>query len=277
MAGRLTRPLDRALGAAIERAGAPGDVRYTERQLYHQLCRVLLPRPAIRRPAFTLPAPVSYDRFRAALHRRGEVPGLVAPQPLRIGTEDELFDYGLPRLLVCQHPEIATMLLANDLHMEAACPVVSLADLPLDPRWMAALRAGNATVYVLHDASAAGLATTGQVRFRLAVAARSPFGAEADAPGIRITPLGLRPAHAAALHLTASWSGEPVEVPLDGLHPWERRWLAAGRVAEVAAVEPARLVRTVHRLVRGQRRVRPGLPRLREVQTVGFMSWPSEG
>jgi hypothetical protein len=62
-----------------------------------------------------------------------------------------------------------------------------------------------------------------------------------------------------------------------GLRPWERRWLAAGNVAEVAAINPARLVRTLYRLVREQRRVQPGRPGLRKARAVGFMSWPSEG
>ena len=263
--------IDRALAVAVRRAGAPGGVRFTERQLYYELCRVLLPLGgAPRRPGFTLPAPVSYDRYLGALHRLGLTRGLVsAPlEPARaavrpwLAVEPDVLDYGLPRLLVCQDETIAAMLRANDLHLEAACPVYAMADLPLHPDLVTALgRAGDATVYVLHDASAAGLATTHSVRLGL---------------DTRVVPLGLRPMHAATMHLTAGRGpATPDLEPVTGLTPWEHRWLRSGRYAEVAAINPARLLRALHRLVRGQRRIRPGVPRLRQVQAVGFMSWPT--
>ena len=45
----------------------------------------------------------------------------------------------------------------------------------------------------------------------------------------------------------------------------------------LAAVNPARLLRTVHRLVRNQYRPRRALPRLRKLSAVGFLSWPDPG
>jgi hypothetical protein len=150
---------------------------------------------------------------------------------------------------VCQDPDIAAMLLANDLHMEAACLVVGAADLPLDPRL------APRSVYVLHDASAAGFAFARSI-------------------GLRGRQLGLRPAHAAAMHLTRA-PRVPAVAATAGLRPWEQRWLAAGNVAEVAAINPARLVRTLHRLVRDHRRGTPRTP-LRKLAGVGFLSWPTE-
>jgi hypothetical protein len=259
---------DRALGLAIARAAAPGTIRYTERQLYYELCRVLRPlHAAPRRPGFTVRPPVRYERFTAALDRRDPPPGLLVAGTAPRRNPDppaELFDYGFPRLLVCQDAAIAAMLLANELHMESACPVFHLADLPPDPRLTRALRAGGATVHVLHDASAAGLAAVARVR--------QVFAEE----GLRVNALGLRPAHAVALHLTAvrrppGNAADPAD-PAD-LLAWERRWLRSGRVAEVASVNPARLLRTVHRLVRGQSRLR-SRPSLRELRAAGFMTWP---
>ncbi len=275
--GRLrSGVLDRALAAAIARAGAPGRIRFTSQQLYYELCRVLDPlHAAPRLPMFTRPPAVSHATYLsalAALRRRGEVPGLLAapaPRPAatlaRHAAEPDVFDYGLPRILVCQHRGIAAMLHANDLPMESACPVFALADLPPDPRLVAALaRAGDATVYVLHDASPTGMAVPDQVRERV------------DPPeGVRVVALGLRPRHAAALHLTAGRG--PLDAPADsphGLDPWERRWLADGRFAQVAAVNPARLLRTVHRLVRGVRRPRRTLPDLGRARAAGFLTWP---
>ncbi|MEV0129188.1 hypothetical protein AB0H83_12125 [Dactylosporangium sp. NPDC050688] len=265
--------LDRAVAAAVVRAGAPGRIRFTRRQLYYEVCRGLLPVHRLpRNLRFTLPAPVGHARFLAALERHGPVPGLLAepaegPAERRTAPRDDvpdLYDYGLPRLLVCQDPAITGMLLANELHMESACPVFALRDLPLDPRLTEALRrTGDAVVYVLHDASRSGYAAVEDVR--------------AWAGDLRVHPLGLRPVHAAALHLTTGPRDRSTAAGTApaGLEPWELRWLRAGRGVEVAAVNPARLLRTVHRLVRGQTRHRRRTARLRQLQATGFMTWPA--
>ena len=115
---------------------------------------------------------------------------------------------------------------------------------------------------MLHDAGPSGYAAVDDVR--------------RWAGELRVNPLGLRPVHAAALHLTAGPRAHPAEV-LDqpGLEAWELRRLRAGRTVEVAAVNPARLLRTVHRLVRGQTRTRRRSARLRQLQAAGFMTWPA--
>lgn len=71
------------------------------------------------------------------------------------------------------------MLLANHVHLEAACPVLALPDaLPLDPRLLAALeRADGATVHVLHDASPEGVTLPARVR-----AALGPVPGSGSAP-----------------------------------------------------------------------------------------------
>lgn len=232
--------IDSALRRAVARAGAPGGILFTERQLYFELCRGLHPLcHAPRRLGFTVPAPIGYGRFQRALSRwPGEVPGLLtAPRRPAPAPPPEVFEYGLPRVLVCQDREIADMLLANGLHMESVCPVFAADDLPLDDRLRSALEAGAGRVYVLHDTGATGTATIEAVT--------------AWASDVPTVPLGLRPVHAAALHLPR-----------------------AGRVAEVAAVNPARLLRTVHRLVREQYRARRSVPRLRRLAATGYLSWP---
>ncbi|MFX0579994.1 hypothetical protein [Nocardia nepalensis] len=190
--------LDRLLRIAAERAGAPSGLRFTERQLYYEVCRILTPLHRIpRRFAFTVPAPLPYASFRVALERHGELPGLLTPAPPRATRaglhtpEPDLFDYGLPRLLVCESDAIAQMLRANGLPMESACPVLSAAELPLDPGVASMLARVEGTIYLLHDASAEGLTFPA----RLAHLTDIP-------DGVRVVPLGLRPRQAGALHLT---------------------------------------------------------------------------
>ncbi|MFF3749871.1 hypothetical protein ACFYYH_05315 [Streptomyces sp. NPDC002018] len=312
-AGLGDRLLDRALTTAVARAGAPGRIRFTERQLYYEMCRVLRPLHTVpRRIPLTPAPPVRYERFEEALRRRGEVPGLLrslppgpsapagppsgpsapagssapagppagpssgppagasaGPPAARPAPEEpDLYDYGLPRLLVCQSRSVARMLLANDIHLEAACPVLAAEGLPLDPRLAAGLaRVDGATVQVLHDASTAGIALTARVR--------------ADLPGVRVSSMGLVPRHAVALHLVSPHG--PAPGPDDGralpsgLGPRERDWLAEGRYAEVESIQPARLLRTVLRVVRGPRMPSHSLwTGLRELRTAGFMTWPTD-
>jgi hypothetical protein len=264
------RVLGRLLRVAAERAGAPGGLRFTERQLYYEFCRVCLPvRRLPRRPAFTVAPPVSYRAFEQALRRHGPVPGLLTLAPPRIGPagvhtpEPDLFDYGLPRLLVCESDTIAQMLRANGVPMESACPVYGAAELPLDPRVANMLAAAErAAVYVLHDAGPQGLAFPARV---------AELAGLAD--GVRVVPLGLRPNQAGRLH--AFHRRGPVRPVTVAVDPWERAWLGRGRFVEIEAVRPASLLRTVHRLVREVRPPRTFFTEVRRVRTTGFLTWPA--
>ncbi|MEU9254381.1 hypothetical protein AB0D66_21285 [Streptomyces sp. NPDC048270] len=280
------RLLDLAIGVAAARAGDPGGLRFTERQLYYETCRVLSPAaPLLRRVVPGSPRPaLRLTSFTRALHGRGReaVPGLLADPAPPAGaeappedparsrpSEPDLYDYGLPRLLLCQDRSIAAMLLANHVHLEAACPVLAAPDaLPLAPLLLAALaRAEGATVYVLHDASPGGVRLPARVR-----AALGPV------PGVRVGSLGLVPRHAAALRLPSGRGPAPAagaDWP-GALRPREAAWLARGRFAEVAAVPPAALVRTVLRLARGPRPPRDSLwGELSGLRAAGFMTWPA--
>ncbi|MFI8007096.1 hypothetical protein [Streptomyces sp. NPDC086010] len=282
--GPLGRPGARLLDAAITRAAAraagPGGLRFTERQLYYETCRVLSPATRLTRPART-PAPrLRLPVFTRALDARGResVPGLLPPPPdvpprlpsAREGAESDLHAYGLPRLLVCQDRSIARMLLSNHVHVEAACPVITADDaLSPDPRVVAALeRAGGATVHVLHDASPEGVGLPARIRSALG-----------PVPGVRVASIGLAPRHAAALRLPSGRGpapdpGRTVRPP--ALRPREAAWLLRGRFAEAAAVPPQRLVRTVLRLTRGPRPPRTSVwTDLRGLRAAGFLSWPA--
>ncbi|MER5931737.1 hypothetical protein [Streptomyces sp. NPDC002054] len=278
--GRL---LDLAIGAAAARAADPGGLRFTERQLYYETCRVLSPAaPLLRRVPGTPPPALRLPSFTRALDARGRetVPGLlpaaVPAAPLADPARDrpsepDLYDYGLPRLLLCQDRSIAAMLLANHVHLEAACPVLAAPDaLPMARHLLGALeRADGATVHVLHDASPEGVTLPARVR-----AALGPV------PGVRVSSLGLVPRHAAALRLPAGRGPAPAQAAWAdwpaALRPREAAWLGRGRFAEVAAVPPDRLIRTVLRLTRGPRPPRDSLwGDLSGLRTAGFMTWPA--
>lgn len=268
-----SRVLARLLPLAVARATAPNGLRISERQLFYELCRLVAPAHRLPRATpFTVPVPLSYGLFRAALDRHGPIPGLLepdTPRPVEPGghtPEPDLFDYGLPRLLLCHSDRVARLLRANGLPLDSACPVLGAADLPLHPGLAGMLARVPGTVYVLHEASAAGLAFVSRAR-ELAV-----LPAE-----VRVVPLGLRPRQAAGLHLfhrsgpATPPPGIPLDIPLDDR---ERRWLARGRLAELEAVRPAALLRTVHRLVREVRSPRVPLLELRRTRDAGFLTWP---
>lgn len=277
MAVQLTRRvLDRMLPLAVSAATAPNGIHITEGQLYYELCRLLAPAHRLpRRPAFTPRAPVRHSAFRAALDRHGPIPELLPATEVRraeLGrhtTEPDLFDYGLPRLLICASHDIAHMLRVNGLPMESACPVLSAAELPLHPGMAAMLDRVSGTVYLLHEASAEGLRSLTSIRTLT------------DLPdNVRIVPIGLRPRQAMALHLfhtgTAPTAATTASVAgALALDEAERRWLRRGRTVELDAVHPAALLRTVHRLVRGVRTPHGPLLDVRRARDTGFLTWPA--
>lgn len=246
--GVIERIADAAVARAARAAAAPTGLRFTERQLYYEVCRTVFPAHRLGRvPGFVVPAPVPYPTFAAAAARLAP-PGLLVPRPARrraVGAatpEPDLVDYGLPRLLICESHSVAEMLRANGLPMESACPVVSVDELPLAPEIVSMLeRAGGACIYVLHDATAAGL------ELPAVLPTLSPLPTRVPVVGI-----GLRRAQAAALHL-------------------------AGRdsIIEVESVNPAVLLRSVHRLVRDVHRRPQPLLDWRAARTTGFLTWPA--
>ncbi|OKJ13645.1 hypothetical protein [Kitasatospora sp. CB01950] len=264
------RLLDHAVRRAADRCAQPGQLAFTARQLYYETDRTLFPlHHGPHRLRYTTRPLLSPGRFAGALARQPQLPVLpdvVEPRPHRPGPEGDLYDYAFLRLLVCQDPAIAAMLLANRIHLEGACPILTPERLPLDARLLAALeRADGAVVHVLHDASPVGLRLFSRVR-------------EHAGPRLRVRTMGLLPRHAAALHL-AALVGQPRceadELPSE-LPAAERAWLARGRVAELAAVRPARLLRTVLRTVRGGGFAPPARPAApTRARDTGFLTWPT--
>ncbi len=263
--------LQAAFPAAAARASSPGRVVYTERQLFYEVCRGLLPVPGPETPPRSFEPGIEYSAFREALAafcaEAGWPAGLLrksTPIPLTLeGREPDVTHYGVARVLVCQGEEIAQMLLANGFHLELACAVLPLPHPGrlLEPLRGMVKRARRASVFALHDASLEGLrwASEGAERCRL------PRGAQ-------FRPVGLRPAQALRLQLAANRAAAPDAAGLPTeLAPAERAWFAEGWAAELAAVHPARLLRALRRIVLGS--IPVPTPELAQ-SNAGFMTWP---
>ncbi|MCS6839338.1 MAG: hypothetical protein RMJ55_00995 [Roseiflexaceae bacterium] len=227
----------------------------------------------VRRLPFTLTPPLTENAFNEALAvyraNHGDPPGLlpddVPPSIALNDREPDLYDYGLAYALVCQDATIARMLRANFLHMEMSCAILSLEEAsPLPDALVAMLMRGSAPrILLLHDASLEGL--------RFAAAAATLL----DLPrGFRVRALGLTPMHALRRHLFAIRRPEPVDRLPASLNLIERAWLRAGYRAEVAALRPVTLLRTLHRVVRPAQRRESWFSNLRRWRQTGYMSWP---
>lgn len=185
-------------------------VRAVADQLYYATCRALFPAPrGPRRPGYLLPRLIPRPTFDRVLA------GSAAPVPDRLpilaGATDapDLLDYGLPRVLICQHDAIAAALLANDLHMEASTMVLGASQL----RAQLPEAVTQGAVHLLHDATTAG--TT----WRASIASAT------------VHP-GLHPGQARMLHLVRAPGGgaQLAAVPPEHLLRVLRR-LLAGRPA----------------------------------------------
>lgn len=148
--------------------------------------------------------------------------------------------FSFDRALVTQHAEVAAMLVANNLHFETNCAVLSLDGYP-GPRTATILemlrRNPNLTVFALHDASPEGLLLPGELR-------KDTTFPEAT---VRIVELGLLPRHAIQGKMILT-KRPPATV--DGslhpaLRPDEIEWLRKGAVAELETMRPDRMMRAI--------------------------------
>lgn len=288
------KKLSAALAAAVTRVAEPGGLAYTERQLYYELCRALpsgwhrrlsglrhLPVAWLHRLPYHLVTPLPplpYVQFQAALAdyrtAQGTPPGLLIQPRTRFfdpkAQEPDLFDYGLPRLLLVQQPAVAAMLLANHLHMDLPCAILPLAAATPLPDALCAMlvRAGEAQVYLLHDATSEGLALIHGLRTALALPDR-----------VRLTVLGLRPRDLLRLHIFAQQGPEqlpPRDAPwFAHLTPAERTWLQAGYYGECEALRPAHLLRSLRRSLTPPRVLAQPTGNSRLTLETTFMSWPT--
>lgn len=193
-----------------------------------------------------------YQRWRKI---NGDVVKQLPPMPSpakrktqkAIQIDPEVKNYSFDRVVVCDRPEIAQCLIANNFHFEHNCAVLSVDGYPHDifETVMEMLRRNPAlNVYALHDASAAGVELAHTLR-----TSRRWFAGS----GVAVHDLGLlprqifnRPAfvESASQRAVAGVTTVAVQVAA-ALQPEEVRWLEAGNYVSLESFTPQTLIRVV--------------------------------
>jgi hypothetical protein len=154
--------------------------------------------------------------------------------------EPDVTGYSFDRAVITDRAETAALLLANNFHFENNCAVLSVDGHPENvfETVMTMLRRNpTLTVFALHDATAAGCALPRRLREQ---------GWFPD-PSVRVVDLGLRRRQAEQLGLIRP-KGPRHALSDDqraALTPEEVAWFESGESAELAALRPMRLMRSV--------------------------------
>ena len=212
-------------------------------------------RPARRKSAAPLYVRVPLAQFQEAYlkkwkHVHGGIEKLLPPpapatsRPVHTNPQPPWLDvsaYSFDRVLVTEHAETAAMLIANKFHFENNCAILSLDGYPHD-RFDTILemlrRNPLLKIFALHDATPRGSNMALSLR-------ESRWFPD---PALRIIDLGLRPLHAQKAGMVLQKTA-PLTLPptvRSTLTAEELAWLAAGNIAEVEAVRPAKLMRAIY-------------------------------
>ncbi|MGV3526910.1 MAG: hypothetical protein ACO1RX_22020 [Candidatus Sericytochromatia bacterium] len=185
------------------------------------------------------------DKWRKA---HGPIPQLVsAPAPLQLEPArlQELAQYGVDKVVVCDRQDTVDFLIANRFHMEQKCLVLQAGGYPFQQAegvFEQLKRQPHLQVYVLHDASRTGCELAAHLR---AQAAWVPASAQ-------IIDLGLSPHH--AQKFKAYWRpADKVSGAAAGLFaslpPADAEWLAQFEL-ELAVIPPLQLLNRLGRMLR---------------------------
>ncbi len=159
----------------------------------------------------------------------------------------EVKNYSFDRVVICDHPEIAQCLIANNFHFEHNCAVLSVDGYPHDifEIVMEMLRRNpSLSVYALHDASTTGV----ELPHTLRTDSRWFAGSGANIFDLGLLPRqifnhpvfvesGSQRAHAAVTVVSARVAAT--------LQSDELRWLEAGNYVSLQSFTPQTLVRVV--------------------------------
>ncbi len=194
-------------------------------------------------------------------------PALPATVEISIQNTD-VSDYSFDRLVVCNSPEIAQVLIANNFHFENNCAILSIGGYPatvFDTVLQMLRRNPDLMVYAFHDASPNGVKLVHELR-------TSP-GWFQEYPAT-IIDLGLLPRQVIAnprhLFIHRSTSSATAATRLapeirQNLTAAELEWLDAGNYVELESFTPQKLIQILNR----------GIASSRELDTTdaGGMIW----
>jgi hypothetical protein len=228
---------------AIDAVSDWGRLAWTDAHLYYDVARRVRRRRLLdrllRRPLVS----VTFREFEYMLERwtavhgspQGRLPARAAADAERDGDlAREVEDYGFERAVVCDHDQIADLLIANGFHAENRCVVLSAARYPAHvfETLMPVLRRNPpARIVAAHDADPEGCDLAN-------VIAADPrwFG---GIDGVDVIDAGLRPADAKRFR-GLFLAGSPLNTPASTSQE-EREWLSKFRL-DLEAVRPRTLL-----------------------------------
>lgn len=257
---------DLRLVKAMDRLSAGGRLAYTDHQLYYAVA----PKQTVRKgfvkrltrsaghPPYRAAA-LDVERFRRSLGAWFEAGGWTVGQMLAVdemgsapnrlaagrpGVPAELTAHGFDRALIVEDAATAVMLVANNVHLDHRCAILSEDGYPEAFRLelLELLNRNPALVVaVLHGAHPHGMGTAHRLRGWF--------------PRAQLIEIGLRPDQVTRGDLCVERNRtitepDPVVLADPGLSRltgWEREWLAWGLTTPLAALGPAAIMRIVGR------------------------------
>jgi hypothetical protein len=218
---------------------------------------------SLKIPKVTQEVIITYSRFQDWINKWTEINSSIAkmlPPPRDLNASatvsPDVSAYSFDRLVVCDRPEIAQFLIANNFHFENNCAVLSITGYPqsiFDTTMEMLPRNPDLKVYALHDCTPRGIGLVDHLR-------TSPnWFSHSSAI---IIDIGLLPrqiiAGGGSMFVLASKSsaGDAVELPpaiRQDLSPEELDWLKLGNFVELESFSPQKMIQILNRGIAGSR------------------------
>jgi hypothetical protein len=187
-----------------------------------------------------------FDRWTAI----NGVPPTLLSETLQIlpsaSVQSEVSAYSFDRLVVCDSPEIAHLLIRNNFHFEHNCAILSIDGYPqniFDTTMEMLRRNPELKIYAIHDCTATGMQLIHKIRTQ-------GWFPETDLP---IIDVGISPRQAiAAKNLAIRQTKTSVQITpevLQTLTSAEQKWLESGRYVELQSLAPQRLMQILTRAI----------------------------
>jgi hypothetical protein len=250
---------------ADELLSRPGGLKYTKKQLFYEVCRLLEPKWR-KKVAALLPISLSprlgygdFDDLLKSFFRAGGNLANLLPEDMHSYIRDEsdepdLFDYGLPRLIVCRNDATATMLINNWVHLEFSCLILPKSRVRPLPDCVCAVlaRAEEPTVYLLLNTAEEDYDFFNSFSLKAAAPRKS-----------RIERIGLTPRQALERGLYTfkhdngrerAWRlryrlNRKSLKPNPDLATWEKDWLKSGYYADLEQLAPRQIISLIRKSI----------------------------